>query len=608
MTIARKLFLGFLGLIFLIAFLAAFGVYHVRELQRDTDRAEQYRRNALTLREIQLRLRDTRDAFASFLKTGDEAHSLAFEHLTVSVSKELARLVYGCTEEEERRLSAIRAGHVHLTRDLRVLMESRKGAAHTTATVPRAVDEQMDGIYRNVEETIVLFGDRVNDQVRMAEADARAAFTFMAIDGVLAVIAGCAIAVAIAGQITGPVHRLAEMTRHIAQGDLTQRVDVRSADELGVLASSFNAMATELAKSRAEIEEYSRSLERKVADRTAELQQSEHKYRSLMENAGDAIFLVSPSDGRMLEMNRKAEVLTGYTRSELLRMSIRDLFPREASVRVLLGQAAAGLNNVDSHVVARKDQRRLTVEISTSPIEFSGQKVCCSIVHDVTERRELERQVMQADRLTSLGHLAGGVAHELNNPLNSILMNANLVLEVTPKTSESHEDVRRIAEDAMRCKRIIDELLDFARQSRVEGQHVVLNDVVTKTLGLMQHEVTTQRTRVETCLAEGLPPVRGDLGQMQQVLVNLMLNAIQAMGPGGSLAIETRHSVEPGFVDVSVRDSGPGIPVAIRERVFDPFFTTKEKGTGLGLSVCYRIVERHGGRIKVESRTPEEAT
>lgn len=228
------------------------------------------------------------------------------------------------------------------------------------------------------------------------------------------------------------------------------------------------------------------------------------------------------------------------------------------------------------------------------------------MVRDKTEELgRAQESLLQSEKLASIGLLASGVAHELNNPLTSILMNVNLLMEEAGDKPEYRKELKRINDDSLRCKRIIDDLRDFSRRHELEIAPCDLNEIVGNTLGLVKHEAELRRITLRQELASGIPLTACDRARMQQVLMNVFVNAIQAMSAGGQLTVTT--ALRGNSVEIAVRDSGPGIPREIRGKIFDPFFTTKEGGTGLGLSIVYRIMEEHGGRVEVESLTREEA-
>ena len=222
-----------------------------------------------------------------------------------------------------------------------------------------------------------------------------------------------------------------------------------------------------------------------------------------------------------------------------------------------------------------------------------------------TTHREREVELVgQAARLTTTARLAAGVAHELNNPLGGILLYANLVMEATPADDPRRANLQRIVTQAERAQAIVRGLLDFAHESPVEVGTLDLNALVRDTLELLERQPQLQAVQLRTELSTVLLAVEGDARRLQQVLVNVILNALDAMSEGGTLTIRTGHSERPGFCRVAVSDTGCGIPPEHLPHLFEPFFTTKEvgKGVGLGLSVSYGIVRQHGGEIEVQSQ------
>jgi two-component system NtrC family sensor kinase len=222
------------------------------------------------------------------------------------------------------------------------------------------------------------------------------------------------------------------------------------------------------------------------------------------------------------------------------------------------------------------------------------------VYKDVTQEREVTRRRFQTEKMSALGQLAGGVAHEINNPLGGILAFAQIMAQ-DPRTAEDQESLRLISDAAMRAKRIVESLLRF---SRVPKEHergpVDLARVVDEALLILQPNLRVGKLEV----VRDLQPARvvGNANQLQQVVVNLIVNASQAVSGKGRIAIHTGPGA-PGRAVVSVADDGPGVPADLAERIFEPFFTTKPEGqgTGLGLSICYRIAEEHGGTIRLET-------
>jgi signal transduction histidine kinase len=232
-----------------------------------------------------------------------------------------------------------------------------------------------------------------------------------------------------------------------------------------------------------------------------------------------------------------------------------------------------------------------------------------SSLHDMRgviemERRleEVQMQLIHADKMASLGKLAAGVAHEVNNPLGGILLFGGLLLEDMDFSDPRREDMDRIVQEARRCKEIVNSLLDFAHQKKRYHEPVDLNAAVDQCLSLLGNKALFHNITVRQEISASLPLVTGNPSQIKQVFTNIVTNAVDAMEGEGVLTVGSGFNRSTGEVSVSFSDTGPGIPPNVRSRIFDPFFTTKEqgKGTGLGLSLSYNIIRMHRGDIRVD--------
>ena len=262
----------------------------------------------------------------------------------------------------------------------------------------------------------------------------------------------------------------------------------------------------------------------------------------------------------------------------------------------------------------RADQASVWVEITAraEPVD-AGLRVE-ALVRDVSERKKLDdetrdiyHQLLQAEKMAALGQTVSGVAHELNNPLATILTWAERLSQKTTLEPAVRRGLEIILSESERAARIVRNLLTFARKRQTTRAMIDINQVVRETLALRAYDQRLTNIGVIDALAAGLPPVFADGHQVQQVLLNLMINAEQAMLSAhgrGLIVVRTWHDNDRGFVILEINDDGPGIPEEVQPKIFDPFFTTKEvgKGTGLGLTVAYAIVQEHGGRIRIESR------
>lgn len=223
---------------------------------------------------------------------------------------------------------------------------------------------------------------------------------------------------------------------------------------------------------------------------------------------------------------------------------------------------------------------------------------------DLTEELRLKQEAIQQEKMAAIGMLAGGVAHEVNNPLGGILAFTQLLLKKAEKKSEIHEDLQEIEKAATRCKRIVQDLLDFSRISKDKEKCLIsVNTLIEKVMPFVQMEIRSLNIDLQYKLGEDIPPILGVPTRLQQVVLNLLTNACHAMPRGGKLILTTWFEEKGGEVCIQIKDSGLGIPQEIQHRIFEPFFTTKDpgKGTGLGLSISYRIIKENGGHIDVDS-------
>lgn len=230
---------------------------------------------------------------------------------------------------------------------------------------------------------------------------------------------------------------------------------------------------------------------------------------------------------------------------------------------------------------------------------------------DVTDEKELYRQLLQSEKMAAIGMLAGGVAHEINNPLGGVLAFAQLVMRDLPSDHAVQPDLKEIEEAALRCKRIVQDLLDFSRQNKEDVMGPVsINDVMQKLFPLIQVQARTSHIEMIYNFAKELPSIRGSFHRLQQVFLNLVTNAFHAMPQGGKLTVKTYDDKIKKEVVAEVIDTGVGINPDYMDKIFDPYFTTKKQGegTGLGLSITYGIVRDHGGNIEVKNNRDRGVT
>jgi len=222
--------------------------------------------------------------------------------------------------------------------------------------------------------------------------------------------------------------------------------------------------------------------------------------------------------------------------------------------------------------------------------------------------QEMQDSLIQSEKLASLGKMAAGVAHEINNPLTSILINTHLMLEKIEKNNEFHESLGLIADETSRCSEIVKGLLEFSRQNPPRKNFADINEIINSALSILENQVTFQNIEIIKKLDQRLPQIQIDTNKIKQVFWNLAINAAEAMPDGGKLIIITRYSEDKKYIEIEITDTGAGIPKEKISKLFDPFYTTKDKGTGLGLAVTYGIIEQHKGKIDVKSKESQGST
>lgn len=346
-----------------------------------------------------------------------------------------------------------------------------------------------------------------------------------------------------------------------------------------------------------------------------------HRSNAFLENlilsAVDCV-IASDMTGKILIFSDSAVELFGYgTKEALERVDVRQLYEDGVAYEVmarLRSEDHGGIGKLKGYPVNVVTATGETIPIRLyASIVFEGHQEVATIgfFHDRRERlrmeKEMERtqiQLLQAEKMVSLGKLAAGVAHQLNNPLAGITLFTRIVLDEYELEERAQEDLRRVLKETNRCRDTVRELLEFSRQTRQRRQLHNLNDALRRTIFLLEGQVLFQNIRIEACLDESLPEIAVDVQQIYHVFMNVILNAAQAMDGQGELRVETQQLSYADMLRVTISDTGPGIPEDVLPRIFEPFFTTKEAGigTGLGLSVAYGIMETHKGRIQAMNR------
>lgn len=494
-TLARRLVIGFLAVTLPGTFvLGAVTLYSIRALVMVNRQLEQITLSLEATWNLHTALTQAAAPPREYLLRGGQGREQEFDRLMRVAEEKLVSCAsaacHGTSRTPKEMAGLLTPTIEQLRSNGRLIFDTARAERKSDGLLRmKEIDELVSGSDQQLHRMSAALLLRVDALRQQSYAVSRRASFLIGSLTLAVILLACGVAVVLARRISRPLQELLLGTRRVMAGDWGYRVGVKDSGEIGELAGSFNSMMEELRHHRQQLEEYSRTLEGRVRERTEELK--------------------------------------------------------------------------------LKDEA-----------------------------------LLQSEKLASLGLLASGVAHELNNPLTSILMNANLIIEEVGEHSPLYPDLKKIDADAARCKRIIDDLRTFSRRREIEKASGSVAAVVERALRMVQHELDLRDIVVEREVEEDLPEIVWDSERMAQVLTNLFINAAQAMDRGGRLTVRAR--TEDGWLRLEVRDTGTGISVEHRSRIFDPFFTTKPDGTGLGLSISYGIVQEHGGRIEVESQTREE--
>ena len=340
------------------------------------------------------------------------------------------------------------------------------------------------------------------------------------------------------------------------------------------------------------------------------LQETRAIYNVLINELIQEDVIVMASNYRVLDINETLAKKLGIERKDAIGRYCYEILHKENAPCSgeyhpcpLVSTVNTGKPFRVTHVHLDKGERQLFYSITCYPLMDNGEVVgAIEIARDITKDIDIQKVMMQQDKMASIGRLAAGVAHEINNPLTTILTSAMLIQEDTDPADPNYQELQTIADETLRCRKIVSSLLDFARQSKPLKKQHNLNDVVKECVVLTKKQAAFNDVTLEQSLGEDLPVTNMDKDQLEQALINLVLNAIEVTDPGGKVTISTKFVAETDMIELEVSDSGKGISEKDMARIFDPFFTTKESGTGLGLAITHGIIEQHGGTIDVKSK------
>ena len=364
-----------------------------------------------------------------------------------------------------------------------------------------------------------------------------------------------------------------------------------------------------LMSAHAELLYLNQNLEKLAEIRTRELARSEQKYRRIFEVSKDMI-LVTKKDGLILNLNPSGHKMLNLDENQ------EDGTPQERYFQdwlamdgdwKRLSQTIADEGFIEGEEldlrIGKGQLKKVLLSASVAEASLEDEETIHFLIKDIERQHQMKEQMMQADKLASIGELSSGIAHEINNPLNVILGYTQLLLRNEVKSSDRHADLKTIEKHVRNCKSIVEDLLSFARKSETKKDRVHIESIIENVIKFVQQHSNFENIQIKGTYNRNIPPMMLDEKKIKQVLINLFMNAIHAVGRKGCIRISTELDGDSNKIFIRISDDGYGIEKNNISKIFDPFFTTKPtgEGTGLGLSVSYGIIKDHGGDILVDS-------
>lgn len=589
----RKIAIGFIAV---STFFTAGGIYLSVSIDQVISKLEAI----ITLHQVEILrktlLTDVKSVQQDFLLE-DSPHAADFDAI-VERGRRMAEAADGCfdchhAESSERQLENLQRKILHYQGALSSVYTTRANAQRMRKRkqiafhIGQQIIYEINAIIESSSETL-----RARTEAALEDiAETRRLLTLL-------VVAGPAIGLAIAlyfiRYLTRSVAALINATRRLKAGELDHKVEGLS-DEFGELGESITEMALSLEEMIHAIEE------------------SQKRYKILFESAGDAILILEAegeSVGRIVSANHAAADMHGYTVDELLNLDIQDLLDpgaaAESSERI---QRMLGGEWISSEVPHRKkDGVVFPVETSSGLLESENRKYILTFGKDITERKQAEEALQRAERLAVVGEIAAGLAHEIKNPLAGIKVSIEVLASELQLEKEDREVFQRVIDEINRIETLLRDLLSYAMPPSPQFTHLDVNKTIdaaikTAAFSLRNPAQGGGRRNVKDIqfirdLCDQLPEIVVDAAQLQQVILNLLLNAVGAIHQTGLVSVKTSvHSKDS--IEIVVSDTGKGIDEKDIDKIFLPFFTTKPKGTGLGLSICKRLIEQQNGSINV---------
>lgn len=544
-------------------------------------------------------------------------------------------ILYAIVLDRDGRVAAY-SGHDEKQGTILADPVSQRAAQTATPLVQRIQRNAMEEDHEDIAVPVLIqespekWGTvRIGLSLRDMHAEIRQTRLQVLVLGVVGVMLSGAAAILLAQRITAPIRVLTEGTMAVARGDLQHAIRVRTHDELSILAANFNHMTCELQKHRTALEQTNRQLDHKVQ----ELAILANYNQNILTSMTSGLFTLH-LDGSFATFNLMAETITGLSEEAVRGQPYQDVFAHNPQ---LVQVIEASRYHHTPLTVPRleyscRDGRTVLLALRTAMLRNSATQVVglLAIFEDLSPIQVLERQLRRADQLAALGQMAAGIAHEIKNPLASVRAFVQLVKRRRDDEAFMEKFDRIVLSELDRINTIVEELLQLARPAKLRCVPMQIGTVLQRVVEVHAERIEQQHIMLKTVFAPNLPPAMIDAEQLYRGMANLVLNAIEAMPNGGELALVCRpvpkalvdfaasglgqgldepHDVPAAALDlyasnieVTISDTGVGIPPDQLDVMFTPFHTTKPKGTGLGLALTHKIIEEHHGTIQVSSQ------
>ena len=432
---------------------------------------------------------------------------------------------------------------------------------------------------------------------------------------ILVLVLGLSLSILLGKYLEKPIRRLANQTNEIVDGNINYQLDIHSNDDLGRLAQAFNSLAKKWEESEIELKSYQKSLELKIAEQNKILRESEEKYRNLVETSPDIIMIIQ--DYRIVFSNNRVQELFDVSADELHNEFLENLDFIVLEDRKKLKSKMESILLTDSQVYQleinanNKHGKEYILDLSVHRIQYNDQPAFQCIFRDITKRRQFETDLLQIQKMESIGTLASGIAHDFNNILGVIVPNAELIKNMSEENSIIYKEAEHIESAAIKASELTNKLLSFSRKDKLKIEIINPNTIISNLIKLISRLIGKD-IAISVYLDPEMKNVSVDVNQIEQVILNIALNARDAMTNGGKLIFKSSlignvhlPELKTGreYCLLEIMDTGSGMDEDTRNRIFEPFFTTKGEGqgTGLGLSTVYAIIKNHRGYITVDS-------